>query len=74
MGLNPQNIGKTMNHGYAGSYARQPDMIANTHPAGAAIAFGAALRYDADGAVVPMGAGDTAADFVGVASREVKSA
>ncbi len=30
MGLNPQNIGKTMNHGYAGSYARQPDMIANT--------------------------------------------
>ena len=39
MGLNPQNIGKTMNHGYAGSYARQPDMIANTHTAGAAIAF-----------------------------------
>ena len=74
MGLNPQNIGKTMNHGFAGSYARQPDMIANTHPAGAAIAFGAALRYDADGAVVPMGAGSTAEDFVGVASREVKSA
>lgn len=74
MGLNPQNIGKTMNHGFAGSYARQPDMIANTHPAGAAIAFGAALQYDADGAVVPMGAGSTAEDFVGVASREVKSA
>jgi len=37
-GLTPQNIGKVMNHGYAGSYARQPDMIANTHPAGAAIA------------------------------------
>ena len=74
MGLNPQNIGKTMNHGFAGSYAQQPDMIANTHPAGAAIAFGAALRYDADGAVVPMGAGSTAEDFVGVASREVKSA
>ena len=33
-GLTPQNIGKVMNHGYAGSYARQPDMIANTHPAG----------------------------------------
>lgn len=74
MGLNPQNIGKTMNHGYAGSYARQPDMIANTHPAGAAIAFGVALRYDTNGAVVPMGAGSTAEDFVGVASREVKSA
>ena len=35
-GLTPQNIGKVMNHGYAGSYARQPDMIANTHTAGAA--------------------------------------
>lgn len=73
-GLNPQNIGKTMNHGYAGSYARQPDMIVNTHPAGAEIAFGAALKYNTAGAVVPMGAGDTAAAFVGVAAREVKSA
>ena len=73
-GLHPQNIGQTMNHGYAGSYARQPDMIANTHPAGAVVAFGAALQYDANGAVVPMGAGSTAENFVGVASREVKSA
>ena len=72
-GLKPQNIGQTMNHGYAGSYARQPDMIANTRPAGADIAFGAALQYDANGTVVPMGAGSAAADFVGVASREVKS-
>lgn len=73
-GLNPQNIGQTMNHGYAGSYARQPDMIVNTRPAGAAVAFGAALKYDDSGAVVPMGAGDTAESFVGVAVREVKSA
>ena len=73
-GLTPQNIGKVMNHGYAGSYARQPDMIANTHPAGADLPFGAALQYDANGAVVPMGAGSTAQDFVGVASREIKSA
>ena len=73
-GLNPQTIGQTMAHGYAGSYARQPDMIANTRPAGADIAFGAALQYDANGAVVPMGAGSTAENFVGVASREVKSA
>ena len=34
MGLNPQTIGKVMPHGYAGSYARQPDMIINTRPAG----------------------------------------
>ena len=73
-GLNPQNIGRTMNHGYAGSYARQPDMICNAHPAGAALAFGAAVKYDGNGNVIPMGAGDTAADFVGVASREIKSA
>lgn len=73
-GLNPQNIGQSMNHGYAGSYARQPDMIVSTRPAGDAIVFGAALKYDANGAVVPMGAGDTAESFAGVASREVKSA
>ena len=74
MGLRPQNIGTEMPHGYAGSYARQPDMIVSTRPAGARIPFGAALKYDAAGAVVPMGAGDTADAFVGVAAREIKSA
>ena len=73
-GLKPENIGLTMNHGYAGSYARQPDMIVNTRPAGAEIIFGAALKYGENGAVEPMESGDTAKDFVGVASREVKSA
>ena len=73
-GLKPENIGLTMNHGYAGSYARQPDMIVNTRPAGTDIIFGAALQYGAGGAVVPMGADSTAENFVGVASREVKSA
>lgn len=76
MGLHPQNIGKTMPHGFAGSYARQPDMIVSTRPAGGTeqIPFGAPLKYDANGAVIPMGAGATAAQFVGVAAREVKSA
>lgn len=76
MGLKPQNIGISMPHGYAGSYARQPDMIVSTRPSGGAeqIAFGAAVEYDAKGNVVPMGAGSTAAKFVGVAVREVKSA
>lgn len=73
-GLKPQNIGVTVNHGYAGSYARQPDMIANTRPAGAEIVFGAALKYDETGAVVPMAAGSAAEDFAGVAAREIKSA
>ena len=76
MGLHPQNIGKTMPHGFAGSYARQPDMIVSTRPAGGTeqIPFGAPLKYDGNGGVVPMGAGDTAAKFAGVAAREVKSA
>ena len=30
--LNPQIIGAEMEHGFAGSYARQPDMIVVTRP------------------------------------------
>ena len=75
MALNPQVIGKEMPHGFAGCYARQPDMIVNTRPAGgdAPIVFGTPLKYDG-GAVVPMGAADTAALFVGIAGFEIKSA
>ena len=73
-GLNPQVIGTAMTAGYAGSYARQPDMIVVTRPAGgsANIPFGAPLVYSS-GAVVQMGASATAAQFVGVAGREIKS-
>lgn len=73
-GLNPQVIGETMTAGFAGSYARQPDMIVNTRPAGGdtAIPFGAPLVYSG-GTVVQMGASATAAQFVGVAGREIKS-
>ena len=76
MGLNPQVIGKTMNHGFAGCYARQPDMIVNTRPAGGseAIVYGTPLKYNANKEVVPMGAGDTAALFVGIAAFEIKTA
>lgn len=75
MGLNPQTIGKTMPNGFAGSYARQPDMIVNTRPAGgdAPIPYGAPLVYSS-GAVIAMGASTTAAQFVGIAGREIKSA
>lgn len=73
-GLNPQVIGTTMTAGYAGSYSRQPDMIVETRPAGgsANIPFGAPLVYST-GTVVQMGASATAAQFVGVAGREIKS-
>lgn len=76
MGLNSQTIGMYMPHGFAGSYARQPDMIVNTRPAGgtANIGFGMALKYDTEKRVTQMGRGDTAASFVGIAAREVNSA
>lgn len=72
--LTPQVIGTAMTAGFAGSYARQPDMIVNTRPAGgtAPIPFGAPLVYS-EGNVVQMGASATAAQFVGVAGRELKS-
>ena len=69
-----QVIGTTMPHGFAGSYSRQPDMIVDTHPATGAIAFGAAVVYDGTNGVKTAGTGATAAGFVGVAVREVKSA
>lgn len=71
-----QTIGKTMPYGYAGSYSRQPDMVVDTHPleGEAAVLFGRALVYGTAGAVVPFGESSTAAQFVGVAAREIKSA
>lgn len=73
-GLNPQVIGTALTAGFAGSFARQPDMIVNTHPAGGEsnIPFGYPLVYD-DGTVVPFSALSTAAQFAGVAGREIKS-
>lgn len=75
MTLNPQTIGLNMSHGFAGSYARQPDMIVNTAPLGGTdpVVFGTPLVRGADGTVVPMGAGNTGGQFIGVAGREVKS-
>ena len=76
MGLQTQSIGKSMQYGFAGSFSRQPDMIVNTAPLGGEmpILFGTALKRGENGAVLPMGAGDTANQFVGIAGREVKTA
>lgn len=70
-----QVIGKNMMHGYAGDYARQPDMIVDTHTLGgsAPVLFGTPLVYDNDGKVIALGAGSAAVDFAGIASREFKS-
>lgn len=69
-----QVIGKTMPHGYAGSYSRQPDMIVATRPSGGKdnIPFGAALTYDSNKNVVVFGTQESNS-FVGVACKEIKS-
>ena len=73
-----QTIGKTMPHGYAGSYARQPDSVIDSHPlAGSAnLPFGLAVVRDTTNAnaVVLPGDSSTAAQVLGVAVREIKSA
>lgn len=68
-----QVIGTKMPNGFAGSYSRQPDMIIDTYVANTAIPFGAPVAYDTAGIKV-LGASGTAAAFLGVAVREVKSA
>lgn len=75
MALTPQVVGKTMSHGFAGGYARQPDMIVNTAPLGGEtpVAFGTPLVRGQNGEVLPMGAGDTGGQFIGVAGQEVKT-
>lgn len=72
-----QTIGKTMPHGYAGSYSRQPDTIIDTHPmtGSTAIPFGQAVVPSAtSGAVTAVGGSTVADDFLGVAVAQVKSA
>lgn len=79
MALSTQAIGKNMFHGYAGSYSRQPDSVIDTHPLSVAedtanVTFGLGVVFDSTGAVTLPTDTSTAANFVGVAVREVKSA
>ncbi len=71
-----QTIGKTMPHGYAGSYSRQPDMVVDTAPLTGTenIKFGAPVVMGVNGAAAPWEASSTVEKFWGVAVREVKSA
>lgn len=70
-----QTIGKTMPHGYAGSYSRQPDMVVDTAPLAGTeeLPFGAPVVMGADGSAKVWGESSAADDFWGVAVREVKS-
>lgn len=74
--MSGKTIGTKMNYGFAGSYARQPDMIINTQPnvGTAAIPFGSALIQGTGG--VQLANADnapSAANFVGIAARQVQS-
>ncbi len=68
-----QTIGKTMPHGFAGTYSRQPDTIIDTHPASGNIVFGQALVLNGTAVKIPTST-SVAGDFAGVALCEVKSA
>jgi hypothetical protein len=69
-------IGASLNNGFAGTYAQQPDSIIDTHPivaSGTAVPFGHAVIDASNGAVKKADATMTAANFVGIAVREVKT-
>ena len=70
-----KTIGKSLNYGFAGSFARTPDCITVTRPntSGANIRLGTVLVYDATGGVIPADGTFSAAKFVGIAARETKT-
>ena len=71
-----QVIGRTMQHGHAGSYARQPDMIVDSEPLGGDrdVPFGSPVVRGENGAAMAWAEDSTAEKFWGIAVREVKSA
>lgn len=73
--MSGKTIGLNMNNGFAGSYARQPNMVINTKPnvASTAIPYGAPVMQGTAGVQFPT-ASLTAANFVGVAARQIQSA
>jgi hypothetical protein len=62
----------TMNYGYPGSFSRSPDNLTRNQVAKGDIPFGAPLILNADNTFSVFDPAKTAADFVGVAVREVK--
>lgn len=73
--MSGKTIGLNMNYGYAGCYARQPDMVIATRPnvGTAAIPFGAVLMQASGGVKLSDGT-LTDATFVGIAAQQIQSA
>lgn len=72
--MSGKTIGLNFNHGFAGSYARQPSMVINTKPnvASTPIPFGAPVMQGTNGVQFPT-ASLTADNFVGVAARQIQT-
>lgn len=70
-----KTIGKQLNNGYAGSFARTPDMIINTRAAeGNDIPFGSVLIRGTNGNQVKKSDASIAmTNFLGIAGKEVKT-
>ena len=68
-------IGKSLNNGFAGSYARTPDSIITTRPnsGGADIRFGSVLVSDGLDGVKASDGSFAPAAFLGIAAKETKS-
>jgi len=74
--MSGKTIGKSLNYGYAGNYARQPDMIIGSFVVSEEsrnIKFGEAVFLLNNGDVGAFEIGGTEETFVGVASSETKS-
>lgn len=67
-------IGKKLNYGYVGSISRSIDAVTTNKLSKGAIPFGAPVVLNSDNTYSVFGATNTAADFVGIAVREVKQA
>ena len=67
-------IGTSLNHGYPGTIAMQPDQIVGVGSVkdGEEILFGAPVTQDEGGVIANFSASDT--DIAGIAIRQVKSA
>lgn len=70
-----KTIGRDMNFGFAGSYARHPEMMVATRPNNddGNIRFGSPLMIDGNGGVVAVDDSFTADKLAGIAGKEIKS-
>lgn len=67
-------IGKRLNYGYEGSVSRSIDAVITNKLSKGAIPFGRPVVLNEDNTVSAFSADNVAADFVGIAVREVKEA